>query len=159
MMLNKVELNIIEHVERVGWSIMKVGPRADSDDPQEWFAYTIGLPKSFGWPEMICFGLSLDLMGTLLNDAVAECRERNAVPVAGLRLSNIIKNADVKFIDGDRIPLSYLNSARWFAEHSRAEGALKRLQMLWPDKNGAFPGEAECEEGVRAAQTPLELLQ
>ena len=158
-MLNAAEQRIIEHVDRVGWSIMKVAPRANSDDPQEWFAYTIGLPKTFGWPEVICFGLSLDLMGALLNDLVAECKERGIQPTADLTLSNIIKNAEVKLVDAASVPLSYLNSARWFSEHTGAGGAVARLQMLWPDKNGVFPDEPDCEQDVRDAQTPLERLQ
>jgi hypothetical protein len=158
-MLNAAQQRIVEHVDRVGWSIMKVAPRSNSDDPQEWFAYTIGLPKTFGWPEVICFGLSLDLMGALLNDLVAECKERGIQPNANLKLKNIIKNAEVKLIDATNVPLSYLNSARWFSEYTGTDGIVARLQMLWPDKKGVFPDEPDCEQDVRDAQTPLERLQ
>jgi hypothetical protein len=158
-MLNAAEQRIVEHVDRVGWSIMKVAPSANSDHPQEWFAYTIGLPKTFGWPEVICFGLSLDLMGAILNVLVAECRENGIHPSPNLKLANIIKNAEVKLVDATSVPLSYLNSARWFSEHGGAGSVVARLQMLWPDKNGVFPDEPDCEQDVRDAQTPLERLQ
>jgi hypothetical protein len=159
-MLNKVEQNIVDHVERIGWSVMSVAPRADSDDPQEWFSYTIGLPKTFGWPEIICFGLDARLGHALLNDAVGQLKEDGLTPTHGLLLAKVIKGGNVRFVDAQRIPLSYLNSARWFAEHSGlGSEPLKRLQMLWPDEHGVFPDDPGCEAGVRGAQTPLELLQ
>jgi hypothetical protein len=55
--------------------------------------------------------------------------------------------------------VSYLNSARWFAEYTGTNGVVSRLQMLWPDKRGVFPDEPNCEQDVRDAQTPLERLQ
>jgi Domain of unknown function (DUF4262) len=158
-MLNKIEQNIVDHVDRVGWSIMSVAPRADSDGPKDWFSYTIGLPKTLGWPELICFGLDTRLAHGLLNDAVAQLRDDGLTPAHGLLLPKVIKGDDVRFIDADRIPLSYFNSARWFAEYSGFVGALVRLQMLWPDDLGVFPDDPRCEESVRSAQTPLELLQ
>lgn len=158
-MLNKIEQNIVDHVDRVGWSVMSVAPRADSNDPKEWFSYTIGLPKTFGWPELICFGLDSRLAHGLLNDAVTQLRDNNLTPSHGLLLSKVIKGGEVRFVDAGRIPLSYFNSARWFAEYSGAAGVLARLQMLWPDDHALFPDDPGCEAGVRSSQTPLELLQ
>jgi Domain of unknown function (DUF4262) len=57
-MLNEIEQRIVDCVEEYGWYALSIAPRADSDDPEEWFTYTIGLPKSHGWPELICFGLA-----------------------------------------------------------------------------------------------------
>jgi hypothetical protein len=159
-MLNKIEQNIVEHVERIGWSIMSDAPRADGDDPQEWFSYTIELPKTFGWPEIICFGLDAKLAHALLNDAVGQLKENGLALAQGLQLAKVIKGGEVRFIDAQRIPLSYFVSARWFAEHSGSAGEpLRRLQMLWPDEQGVFPDDPRCEAEVRSAQTPLELLQ
>src|SRR3954470_5936666 len=89
-MLNRIEQRIVDCVEEYGWFAMSVSPAADSDDPEEWFTYTIGLPKSHGWPEIICFGLGGDVAHGLLSDAIAECETRGIDPHAGLVLTDVV---------------------------------------------------------------------
>lgn len=149
------EQSIIDNVERVGWHVTCVGPAADSDDPEEWFAYTVGLSKTFGWPEFICLGLDLSTMASLLNDAVNECRAREIVPSPNLLLSQVIEGFPAKLVENENIPPQYLNSAIWFARQAGLPPP-SALQMLWPDTNGVFPDEPDCSEGVRQSQTPVE---
>ena len=154
-MVNSSEQRILDDIDRVGWHITCVGPAVDSDDPEEWFAYTVGLSKTFGWPEMICFGLDLQVMADLLNYAVDECRARGVSPSAGLVLNDVINGFPAKLENPRPMADEYVNSAHWLARH---EGlSLSVLQLLWPDKAGHFPDEPECSPEVVQMQTPLEV--
>ena len=154
-MMNPYEQRIVDDVARVGWHVIGVGPAADSDDPEEWFAYTIGLGKTFGWPELICFGLDLSVMSHLLNDAVDECRARTVEPAPGLVLNDVIEGFPARLEPTKPMADQYINSARWFARHEGLP-APSVLQLLWPDTNGIFPDEPGCSEEARELQTPLE---
>jgi hypothetical protein len=154
-MVNSSERKILDDIDRIGWHITCVGPAADSDEPEEWFAYTVGLSKSFGWPELICFGLDLQVMADLLNHAVDECQARGVSPSAGLVLNNVINGFPAKLENPQPMADEYVNSARWLARH---EGlSLSVLQLVWPDKAGRFPDEPECSPKVVQMQTPLEV--
>ena len=155
-MLDHAEQKIVDDVERVGWSIMTVAPRTDSDDPEEWFAYTIGLQKTFGWPEIICFGLATDVMVTLLNSAVDELRERDLTPAAGIELTEVLNNYPARLAENPSIPFNYLGFANWFAPHAGMTEPPSRLQLMWPDRNGHFPDDPSCVPEVRQLQTPCE---
>ena len=147
---------IVKTVEQVGWAVLSVGPRKDSDDPREWFSYTVGLTKTFGWPEMICFGLETETRKHMINDAVDECQSKGARPAPGLRLSKVLNGFDVLLVDGNYIPESYFGLAEWFARHWGAT-PVARLQLLWPDASGRFPNDDDCDEDIVTEQTPLEV--
>jgi hypothetical protein len=147
---------IIDTVDRVGWMVMRVSPNQGDPDPQ-WFAYTIGLPVTFGWPELICFGLDPDLMAQLLNNAVLELKSRAVLPSSGLELNEVMENCSAclgTFSVG--YFSEHLGWALWFA---RLRGLKAEqfgcLQLLWPDKSGHFPFDANCDAGVRKLQTPI----
>jgi hypothetical protein len=154
--MRETEQKIVDCVEKYGWFAMSVSPRADSDDPQEWFSYTIGLPKSHGWPEIICFGLGSGRAYDLLADAIAECEESGVAPSAGLELTKVIAGCNALLADASTIPDHYFGSAIWFARHAGTNVPPARLQLLWPDKAGKFPNDPACSEEVRRMQTPVE---
>jgi hypothetical protein len=154
MMVNAAEQRILDDISRIGWHVTCVGPAVDSDDPEEWFAYTVGLSKTFGWPELLCFGLDLDLMGLLLNDAVDECRARDVAPSAGLVLNDVLEGFPARLEMPQPMADHYVNAARWLARHEGLSFSV--LQLLWPDKNGCFPDEPGCSPGAIRMQTPLE---
>jgi hypothetical protein len=155
-MLDHAEKKIVDDVARVGWSVMTVAPLADSDDPEEWFAYTIGLQKTFGWPEIICFGLATDAMVTILNNSVDEIRSRGLVPTPGMELTEVLNNHPARLVTNDSIPFNYLGFANWFAAHAGMSEPPAKLQLIWPDKNGHFPDDPQCVPEIRQLQTPVE---
>lgn len=153
---DELDQKIIGNVDEIGWSIMSVAPAKDSDDPEEWWSYTIGLPKTFNWPEIAIFGLSSSLSKDLLNDLVKFCCDNDQPPIAGAHYNEIIKNLPVKLIDGSHIPNSYLGYAQWFARHNNEPSPVNKLQLIWPDKSGYFPDQASCNDDIRRLQTPVE---
>ncbi len=156
MMLSPIEQKIVDCVEEYGWFGLSVSPASDSDDPEEWFSYTIGLPKSHGWPEIVCFGLGGDVAHGLLTDAIAECEAKGLGPHAGLVLTDVVNGYDALLVDGSTIPDHYINSAIWYARRAGTQVPPARLQLLWPDKAGAFPNDPACSAEVRTLQTPVE---
>ena len=155
-MRSDFENRLCDTVDNIGWAVLSVAPRTDSDDPDEWFSYSIGLTNTFGWPELICFGLPTETRRHMINDAVEECRRKELTPEAGLRLSEALKGYDILLTDGSAIPDSYFGSAEWFAKQAGIDVPISRLQLLWPDANGYFPGDNRCLEAIVREQTPLE---
>jgi hypothetical protein len=155
-MLSEFEQKIIDCVEEYGWFRLSVSPRADSDDPQEWFSYTIGLPKTYGWPEIICFGLDGETAHDLFADAIAECEEKGVSPSPGLELTEVIRGYSVLLADASAIPDHYFGSAIWFARQVGTQAPPRRVQLLWPDEAGKFPDDPACSAEVRGMQTPVE---
>jgi hypothetical protein len=65
--------------------------RSKQGDPDpQWFAYHDRTTVTFAWPELICFGLELDAMLELLNNAVQELKSRPVTPSSGLRIERSI---------------------------------------------------------------------
>lgn len=155
--LDDFEQRIVDDVDNYGWFGLSVAPRTDSDEPEEWFTYTIGLPKSHGWPEIIVFGLSKETSHSLLTDAIAECEARTEIPRAGLELREVIKGFPAKLVDGSRIADHYFGFASWYARYVGTASPPERVQLFWPDKNGIFPDDPSCNEEVRHSETPLEV--
>ncbi|MFC7536798.1 DUF4262 domain-containing protein [Sphingomonas sp. GCM10030256] len=157
-MLSGPEQKILDDVEDYGWSAMSVAPRVESDDAKEWFTYTIGLPKSYSWPEIVCFGIDGQTAHGILTDAIAECKERGARPHAAMLLHKTLGGQDALLADGSRIPDPYLGSAIWYARYAGLDGPPEKLQLLWPDENGRFPHDPACDPEVRQLQTPMGIV-
>src|SRR5690348_6122244 len=114
-MATPFEQRIIRDVDEYGWFGLSVGPREDSDDAREWWTYTVGLPKTHGWPELIVFGLDASDGHSFIAAAIEECKNKNVPPHKGQLLFTDTPGYHAVVADGDGIPRSYLNSANWFA--------------------------------------------
>jgi hypothetical protein len=156
-MFSEAEQKIVDCVEKYGWFGLSVSPRTDSADPEEWFTYTIGLPKSHGWPEIICFGLAGGTAHGVLSDAIAECETKGLRPEAGLELTDTLNGFNALLVDASSIPDPYFGSATWYARLMGTPAPPPRLQLLWPDKAGKFPNDPDCSPEVRRMQTPCEV--
>lgn len=150
-MMNAVEQQIVDGVEKNGWFTVDYVP--GPGDPEEWFTYTIGLTKSLGWPEMIVFGLDEDRRLAMLRDAISECWEQGVRPKGGLELKRVLQDLPVRL---KRVDLSapYFAMADWYSNHSGTASLPERLQILWPDRSGRFPDDPGCDSDVRDRQTP-----
>lgn len=158
MVLDEREQRVIDVIDRVGWMVMKVSPNKGDADPR-WFAYTIGLPVTHGWPELICFGLRVDAIAELLNNAVRELKRKGISPLLGLELTEVIEGAPARLENfSQEFFREHLGWALWFAHHRDLKPEnFGCLQLLWPDKGGHFPLDASCEAEVRRIQTPINL--
>lgn len=163
--LTRYERQILANVEEFGCHITVVGASQDDDDEDEpgnsdtageRFAYSVGLPRTVGQPEIIVFGFSTELSAAVINTVLAMCRE-GLVLEDWAEIDGLLK--DHRCIARDVRPQclvpSYFNAAIWFAEHEGHDFS-RAMQIVWPGvDDGLFPWDKGCSPDVRALQTPL----
>ncbi len=117
-----------------GWHCVMVAPEAEGEEA---FAYTIGLAERFGQPEVLVFGLPEASAHALLARcvALAEAGQRLAAGERGDLLGG-----------GYRVRLAPLRADRYgeylgTAFRHYGERPFQALVLLWPDREGRFPGE------------------
>lgn len=133
-------LKIHSDIERVGWSAVGVASDIDDPSPLPPFTYSIGF-RELGHPEVIVVGLSPfvahAIIGTVYDRVKDGERFKDGDIVDGI-LDNSYK---VRF---DALPPDGrpLNAARTYYQIDE----LPALQVVWPDKNGLFPGQEGFDE-------------
>lgn len=144
----KAEQKIRDDVENYGWSVglFEKGTATPS------FAYTIGLWKTFNHPEVIAFGLPINLLHTILND-VGELVKKGEELILDVDNKDILLNLPVQLrrVDESNIP-DYFGFAQWFNEYE----PFPALQLFWPDKVGKFPWESAYDEKYKFDQPLLD---
>lgn len=134
----------------VGWSVQLVQAGDSAHEPA--FAYTVGLHESHGHPELIIVGQPHALMHSALNEIGERIR-------AGTRFSPGESLDGV--IEGYPVRLREVLEAKSFTEHVGYAlwfygGQTFRLfQVVWPDKDGHFPGEPGAWEILRTREPLL----
>jgi hypothetical protein len=136
-MADEVEQNILDDVERMGWSLICV--REDARGPS--FVYSIGMMQTLNHPEIMMFGLDVDLMGSIINGMGFEIREGRRFDEEGL-YEGLIEGfaCGVAPVDAAH-HTTYLGYAMWHRRHLGKIGTLRAVQCIWPDKLGLFPHE------------------
>lgn len=100
------------------------------------FAYSIGLYEKFEHPEIICFGLNIDMMGNLINEVAAMIKQGSKIQT-DVSYPDFLENVDVKFI-----PVSksfYGNYFGYGTRYYKDSTDFSALQLVWPDKENSFP--------------------
>jgi len=138
---------VIADVAEFGWHVVKVAE--DANGPG--FAFTIGLTKTFGHPEVIIFGLPLETMHVVLNNVGAIVRE--GTPLRPGRVTeDVLEGYACEVV---RVPSAayreFFGYARWFYKGDSFEA----LQCVWPDRNGRFPWDQDVIDAVKACQPLL----
>lgn len=129
----EAEKQIISDVEQYGFHVAIV----PGDGYSPTFAYTIGLYKSYGYPELICFGLSHDLMHSMFWTA-KELFDTQPVPDLAVGYPDFIGDFDVRFLTVDKVRYTdYFGYGHWFYHG----WDFPVLQIVWPDKQALYPWE------------------
>jgi hypothetical protein len=138
---------LLADVQGHGWHVL--GVEADAEGPA--FAYSIGLYHSFGHPEVIVFGLRVNVMHGMINAVGEQVR-------AGSRFNDLDESGDV--LDGYNVIFrkveqrhyrEYLGYALWFyrGDHFPA------LQCVWPDSQHRYPWHDLISQHLAARQPVL----
>lgn len=116
------------------------------------FAYTIGLWERFHHPELICFGLDLETMSTLLNFACAQIKEGRKFSSAEL-YNDFLHQYPIQFISVDKgfFP-NYVGYGGWYYDSFD----LPLLQLVWPDQQHTFPWEPSFNKELKFKQPLLD---
>ena len=143
------EAFIEERVREGGWSVEVIPAGEGKNEPA--FAYTIGLFENFKHAELIVFGQRHETMGFILNELGD--RIRSGKPLApGDRISGCLEGYDVliREVKEKKSYKEHVGYARWFYKGSH----FPLFQVVWPDLQGHFPGEAGVAE-ILESQQPL----
>ena len=123
------ERGVLANVEKYGWSV--TGVPADEEGPG--WAYTIGRWHTRGEPELAMFGIDVGVMQSCLNilgqhDGLTDGQARD----------DVVKGYPVhlRTVEQAWYP-TFFGQAIWFYR----EPPLPFLQVVWPNRDGAFPWE------------------
>ena len=136
-------------VETNGWALEPVAARADTDPPVPGYAYSIGFPEAFGFPEVVVLGLTPSTANDLVAVVADLLRGGTEIPV-GVELQGVLDGElRCMFLPlDDDVAHAMLPTARAW----RKGAAFPAVQMLWPDRNGFLPTEPGFDRRLAAAQ-------
>jgi hypothetical protein len=147
MGLSDHDRSVLERLEKHGWFVNKIA--GDERTPQ--FAYSFGLYERWQHPELILFGLDLNAMHTIVNDAGEKIR--NGVRyIDGDITSDLFNEYPCAFRRVD--PAWYPTTLSWAAWYY-ASADFPALQLVWPDRRGRFPWEAQFDRKMLHMQPDL----
>ncbi|QKG24628.1 DUF4262 domain-containing protein [Actinomadura verrucosospora] len=131
--LDPIQRRIRRDVTAQGWSWIWVFDSAAECPP---FAYSIGFVSSFDHPEVVVAGLPEETSESVLCSVQAMLAEGIAYG-DGDRSGDILEGFDVQFRAAPRdLLISHLVQASAFY----GEKQFAALQLVWPDRDGNFPG-------------------
>lgn len=130
--------SIRETIKEYGWYVALF----ESDDYLPSFAYTIGLYKTYNHPEIIAFGLSADVLGSLLN-VVGESVKSGVKIETNKIYKDFIENSSLQFL-----PVLKEHYSEYLGYGSAYYGNRDYpvIQMVWPDKEEKYPWEKGFNE-------------
>lgn len=133
-------------IKEYGYTVIFVFA-GESDEDSAPFAYTVGLTEK-GHPEMIVFGMPHTTAHRLISLAVEQLLEDKLVigePVSEIATCDMI----FQHVEPSRAA-DYIYQA-----NDRAKRDLPAIQMVWPDRNGKFPWDADFEKEFEGKQIML----
>ena len=125
--------------------------KVPADEATPGWAFTIGLFHRFGHPELIVFGLPLDVAHEVLN-LTGEAIGSGKVYEDGSRhddflegYSVVVRSARPRWIG------PFLGLGSWFY----SQEAFPFAQLLWPDREGRMPWDPDASPWMRDNQPLL----
>ncbi|KQZ12821.1 hypothetical protein ASD44_01125 [Mesorhizobium sp. Root554] len=143
------ERQFLDIIERHGWHVMFVL----GNDEGPGFAYSSGIYKLTGKPEVIVFSLPRQVAHFVINDYAERAKAGQTLEAGGF-YDEFLEGHPVTFVaadapDRDR---EYTTWASWFYDRQ----SFPVLQMVYPDtRSGAFPWQPGYREEWRELQPLL----
>ena len=147
---DEAEDQIESDVAEFGWHAAMLEAGETESEPA--FAYTVGVARTYSHPELICFGLGLEALHGMLRACVERIKAGNPPPI-GAPFEGILDDSKVMLREV-RAKSSYDNHLG-YAISFHGGRDFRVLQLLWPDKQGRFPGEPNADPAVATAQPLL----
>lgn len=148
--LSALDAKVLREIHTDGWQITGVLANEPNKGPD--FAYSIGLFHSFVHPEIILFGLPIDVCMRAVN--VIGIDIRNGMHFQPLTVYDRILSAPHRccFREVDRKHYyGHVGYALWFYETD----PFPLMQCFWSDESGRFPWDPDCRLYAREAQPLL----
>src|SRR5215469_12269577 len=90
----KAKQAILDNIKKFGCHLALIEP----DNYLPGFVYSIGLYKSYGHPEIICFGLKTEVMGSMINHACKMVKNGESLTTNKL-YPGFLDGYDIQFIE------------------------------------------------------------
>lgn len=134
-------------IAQFGWHVIHVTACSVTPD----YSYTIGLTETHAHPELIILGFGAELSHQVLHSAVSEIAKGKQYQHNEF-YSEILESYDVKFarVKTDFFP-DYVGQALHYYNQ-----AFELLQLVWPDREGLYPGDSAADPGVSSVQPILD---
>lgn len=141
---------ILEQIKKVGWYNLHIG----QEDNQAAFSFSIGHFQQHNHPELILVGLPAEVANQLLNIAVVKIVGAKERLEPYKKYDDFTEGLAVAFIPVELdFYRDYLGYANWY--YGDLPKPYPVLQMVWPDREGYFPWEAEFDTSFKQAQPLL----
>jgi Domain of unknown function (DUF4262) len=126
---------VVKNIEQYGWHVTLI--RGEERSPG--WAFSIGFYRSYGHPEVVVFGLPVELMRKVIN-AIGADVSAGKVFRSESAYSQILEGVSCIFQTVEKVWYQpFLGYARWFYQGDE----FPVLQCIWPDKEQNFPGNAK----------------
>lgn len=137
------------NIERFRCHLVMIEP----DNYLPGFVYSIGLFQNYNHPEIICFGLKIDVMARIINDACAMIAEGNSI-MPNHSYADFLMGVDVQFLNVDKAYYpDYFGYGSWYYGK---DVDFPAMQLVWPDKQNKFPWEPEFNSDWKFKQPLLD---
>ena len=144
--LDRHERDFISKVREHGW--FRTSVFEDGDQPG--FSYTTGFWVNLGKSEIIMFGMP-KVAHDIFWDLYRDLKNGRELPV-GEPVMDVFANIPACFMPVDKAHFkAYLGWDRWFY----AGDNFPCLQLVWPDRDGAFPWQPEMSGEFAGLQPDL----
>ncbi len=144
---NDGDRTMLANIVRVGWAVL--GIPGDEEGPG--YGFSIGLYRTFGHPEIILIGLPWETTHRFIN-SIGSAIEAGMRYEAGKQYDDVAEGFLSAFALMDvRHYKAYIGTAGWFYQGWN----FPVLQLVWPDRDGVFPWEANAKPGHRTQQPIL----
>jgi hypothetical protein len=145
--LDEQETNFIQNIREFGWFRTSVFP----EDGLPGFSYSTGFWNALKFPELITFSLKSDTAHQIFWNVFNDLKGgRDLVPKK--RLADILDGADIVLIPVNK--RHYAEHLGWSSWFYRGDG-FPCLQLIWPDRNNAFPWQGGFEREFENDQPDL----
>jgi hypothetical protein len=149
--LHPSDVKFLEIVKKFGWHVMTVMPR--TGERGSLFSYSTGLFRTYQHPEILLFNLPVETMPQIINEIGNQVKAGKKFE-PGPSYSDILASCSCVFRPVLEEHFSeYVGYSLWFYDGD----PFALLQCFWPDPNGRFPWEPDCDARYRDSQPLLYL--
>lgn len=144
---DRAEQKVLDDIAQSGWHVVNV-LEGEGHAPH---AFSIGLYKTYGHPEVLVIGLAAELMHSVINIIGNDAKSGKANPI-GAPYSGLLEGFDCVLLPvPEEAYREYVGFARWYYEGND----FPLVQCVWPTTQGIFPWEENAPSGFISWQPVL----
>ena len=145
--MDKEDKKLLNDIKQYGWHVVKVM----EDEKGPGFAYSVGLYKTYGHPEIIIAGLELDLAHEIINK-IGNDIGNGKLYFPGQYYADLISGFKCLMINVSKENFKeYVGYGIWY--YKRNDFPL--LQCVYPTTKGIYPWESDWPEEIKIIQPIL----